>query len=109
MKAGRLKERLEILDLQTSGSDFSSKRPVYVARPNPIRAELKKQTGRQEVQAAEIFASYSAEFNIREEHQLKEGDRVRHLCSGGLLYKVENVLWNRERRMKTLQCTKVNQ
>lgn len=107
--AGRLTERLEVSDMTKGSNDFGRGKVGYVKRDGFIRAELRKQTGRQLEQGGEVFAAYAAEFNIRDRHQIKEGDRVRHLCPGGFLYKVENILWNRQKCMKTLQCSKVHE
>lgn len=108
MMAGRLRERLQVMEMSVEQTGFSSGRPSYTPRPGFIRAELRRQTGRSRAEGGEVFAAYSAEFNVREEHDLKEGDRLLHLRKGGLLYKIENILLNPERRMKTLQCSKVN-
>ena len=87
---------------------FSSGTVKYVPRKGYVRAELRKQRGTIRESGGEIFSAYDAEFNVRYPHKISEGSRVRHLTDGGLKYRVDNVLLNKARGMKTLQCSKIN-
>lgn len=107
--AGKLTELLEVQDAVKAKGDFSSVTVRYVPRKGYVRAELRKQRGTVRESGGEIFSAYDAEFNVRYHHKIPEGSRVRHLTEGGLLYRVDNVLLNRAREMKTLQCSKVNE
>ena len=108
MMAGKLTELLEVQDAVKEDGEFSSGAVKYVARKGYVRAELRKQRGTVRESGGEIFSAYDAEFNVRYHHKIYEGSRVRHLTYGGLLYRVDNVLLNKAREMKTLQCSKVN-
>lgn len=109
MMAGKLTELLEVQDAVKGDGKFTSGVVKYVKREFPIRAELRKQRGSVRESGGEIFSAYDAEFNIRYHHGITDGARVRHLTKGGLLYRVDNVILNRAREMKTLQCSKVNE
>jgi head-tail adaptor len=109
MMAGKLTELLEVQDAVKVDGKFTSGAVKYMKRDHPIRAELRKQRGSVRESGGELFSAYDAEFNIRFHHKMAEGARVRHLTEGGLLYRVDNILLNRARAMKTLQCSKVNE
>lgn len=106
--AGKLTELLEVQDAVKRDGTFSSGTVEYVPRRGYVRAELRKQRGTIRESGGEIFSAYDAEFNVRYHHKISEGSRVRHLTDGGLKYRVDNVLLNKQRGMKTLQCSKVN-
>lgn len=106
--AGKLTELLEVQDAVKQDGTFSSGTVKYVPRKGYVRAELRKQRGSIRESGGEIFSAYDAEFNVRYHHKISEGSRVRHLTDGGLKYRVDNVLLNKARGMKTLQCSKIN-
>lgn len=108
MMAGKLTELLEVQDAVKQDGTFSSGTVKYVPRKGYVRAELRKQRGTIRESGGEIFSAYDAEFNVRYHHKISEGSRVRHLTDGGLKYRVDNVLLNKARGMKTLQCSKIN-
>lgn len=109
MMAGKLTELLEVRDAVKENGKFTSGAVKYVKREHPIRAELRKQRGSVRESGGELFPAYDAEFNVRYHHKLTEGSRVKHLTEGGLLYRIDNILLNRARGMKTLLCSKVNE
>lgn len=106
--AGKLTELLEVQDAVKQDGTFSSGTVKYVPRKGYVRAELRKQRGSIRESGGEIFSAYDVEFNVRYHHKISEGSRVRHLTDGGLKYRVDNVLLNKARGMKTLQCSKIN-
>lgn len=106
MIAGRLKYRISILrpikTVGRFGETSSTWEEVYSGTP----AERVKLNGRRVVIDGEIFADYTAVFNIRREHTVKENWRVRE---GDILYSVKNIIPNREKGMITLVCDKVKE
>lgn len=72
-----------------------------------IRADRVKNSGKWNVDLGEQYALYTAEYNIRDGNDVKEGWRVRDLDSG-VLYQVESRIHDRHKRMFTLKCSGIN-
>lgn len=106
MQAGRMKERLELLRPERTTGGFGDEAVSYTPVAT-VHAERVKYTARRSEEAAEHFADYYAEFNIRDAHAVADGWRARQV--GGELYTVVSVLHNRDRGMKTLICERVNE
>lgn len=107
MIAGRMDTRLIIRQPVESVNAVGERRPVQWTDSTPVWAERVKLTGRRSEEVAEHFADYSAQFNIRAAHRIRESWRVREV--GGHLYTVTNIIPNRRRGFVTLQCERVNE
>ncbi len=106
MRAGELKYRLEVLRPLKGGNGFGERVAGYES-VGVIRAERVKISGTRIHEAAEMFADYRVEFNIRDAHLVEEHWHVRQL--GGYEYVVTSVIPNIDRGMKTLVCERFNQ
>lgn len=109
MNRSKLTERLEYYRQVRKETSFSSVKTSFERQPGFIRAELRKLTGKKRLETGEIFSAYDAEWIVDNRHLISEGDRLRHLTQGGLLYRVDNIIRNRDKGMNTLQCSKVNE
>lgn len=107
MIAGMLTEMLERYAPTTETNDYGSERVQWISK-GTLRAELVKRSGRLSNEAGELFSDYSAEFRVRYGHDIREGDRVRHLDSG-VLYYVTNVMPFRKRGLKVIKVERVNE
>lgn len=108
MRAGGLRGELYNLSRAVVSTDkFGSKTTVWemVAQ---IHAERVKMSGNMSLQNGERFSDYSADFYCRFAIQVKEHDRLQSTL-GGNLYEVCNVIPNREKQLKTLQCARINE
>ena len=90
-------------------SAYSTATVRYDTAPGFMRADLRRLTGKKRLETGEIFSAYDAEWVVDIRHRVGEGDRVRDLAPGGLLYRVDNIIRNRRKGMQTLQCSKVNE
>lgn len=106
MRAGAMKYRLKVFQPQAVVSGFGDESEPF-EYIKTIWAERVKLSGNRSIEVSEQFASYNAEFNIRDIHKIKEGWRVEQL--GGNLYDVTNIIPNIDRGMLTLQCVRVNE
>ena len=105
MQAGRMRYRLEILKPVTAENLLGEVVTEYELT-STVWAERCKLTGRRSEEVGEHFPDYSAQFNIRDAHEIDENWRVRQL--GGHLYTVTNIIPTRDRGMLTLICERVN-
>lgn len=87
---------------------FGSGAARHEAEGTPVWAQRVSETGRQLKEGAELFASYDAEFVVHIEVACQEGWQVRDVRDEGRLYRVETVVLNRQRGLRTLKCKKVN-
>jgi len=106
MKAGRMRYRLRILQPTTAADRFGSKSTTWT-QTAVVHAERVKYAGRRTVQNAEVFPDYTAEFNIRDAHTVREGWRVEQL--GGNTYTVVSITPNIDRGFLTLVCDRLNE
>lgn len=107
MIAGRMDTRLIIREPMEEVNAVGERLTVSWADSAPVWAERVKLTGRRSEEAAEHFADYSAAFNIRSAHRVRDNWRVKEV--GGHLYTVTNIIPNRRRGFITLQCERVNE
>ncbi len=100
-----MKYKLRLLRPETKADKFRSEKTVYVPTAT-VWAERVKFTGARREELGEHFPDYSAEFNIRDAHEIDENWRVEQL--GGHEYTVTNIVPNIDRGMLTLKCERVN-
>ena len=105
MIAGRMRERLRLMEPVVSVDGFKAERTSWVDR-GTIWAERRKESGYRHDEVGEPFAEHRAEYNIRLGHPVGEGWRVEEI--GGLTYTVVATLPNRARGMVTLICERYN-
>lgn len=105
MMAGRMRSRLRLMRPETERDRFGSEKTVWTP-VGTVWAERVRLTGRRREELGEHFPDYSAEFNIRDAHDVDDNWRVEEL--GGHLYTVTNTVPNRGRGMLTLVCERVN-
>lgn len=108
MKGWLLTEKLKLSRMKTVSDIASDGRPEWCEEEGFIRAELLRNSGSQRREGGEVYAAYDATFRVNLRHDVRAGDRVRHLTRGGLLYKVETIIPNRRRGILELHCAKVN-
>jgi len=106
MIAGRMRYMLTIFEPQSGVDGFGGKQVKFIEK-GTIHAERTKSAGSMGEEVGEMFTTYTAEYNIRDVHKIKEGYRVEE--KGGYLYTVSAVIENRQKGMKTLICTRVNE
>lgn len=106
MRSAKMRHRLRILRKDSAKDEFRSFRTEWTETAT-VWAERVRITPRYGMEADEIFSDFTAEFNIRAYHEVRDGWRVEG--SDGNLYTVTNVTPNIARGMKTLRCEKVNQ
>lgn len=106
MRARDFDSRLEVFRLvQTKGSygeinaEFES---VGV-----IAADRVKYDGKKTIVVAEQYPLYTADYNIRDGNEVKEGWRVKDLDTE-VTYEVAARLRDRKKRMFTLKCVGIN-
>ncbi|WP_303745040.1 phage head closure protein [uncultured Duncaniella sp.] len=105
MKAGRLNTFITPMHLTVTHDAVTGEaRRVWEELPE-IRAERVKYTARHVYNSAELVVGVDAVFHIRYAHPVRDGWRVRE--RGGDIYDVV-VEPNREKQLKLLRCTKVN-
>lgn len=111
MQAGRLKYRITLLR-----PTYTRGRYAYgVTEPESgdwreagtVHAERVAMRPRAVVEAGEVFADYTVEWNIRDVHEVAPGWRVRQV--GGDLYDVTGVVPNIDRGYVTLTTQRVNE
>lgn len=106
MIAGRMRSVLVIQRPSVSVNGYGEEKTIW-QETAAVHAERVKQTGRRNDEVSEHFPDHTAEFNIRDAHEVRENWRVRQ--KGGDLYTVVSILPNIERGYKTLICDKVNE
>lgn len=106
MRAGELKYRLTILKPVKSQNGYGEEETTYKETVT-IHAGRVKMSGHRSEEVGEHFPDYSAEFQIRDAHEVEENWRVKQL--GGYLYTVVNIIPNIDRGMNTLICERVNE
>ena len=105
MRAGRMKDRLVLLEPVIGTDGMGGENPVFRER-RTVSAERVTMTGRRVDEAGEHFADYRADFNIRDAHPVRENWHVR--VPGGYEYIVACVIPHRDRGMLTLKCERLN-
>ncbi len=106
MRAGPLKYRLTLLKPLYITNAFGEESVSYVAT-STVHAERVRFTGRRHEEVGEHFPDYSAEFNIRAAHHVKENWRCQQL--GGALFTITNIIPNIDKGYNTLICVRVNE
>lgn len=106
MMAGRLKYFLELLRPARSVDEYGSEAVSWL-RAGHCRAERVKRSGGRSEETQERFADVRVEWNVRIQHKVLEGWRVRE--RGGYLYEVAAVVPNRDRGYVTLVTERVNE
>lgn len=72
-----------------------------------IAADRVKNDGRKLIVLGEQYPAYTADYNIRDGHEVKEGWRVKDMDSG-VVYEITACIRDRLKRMITLKCVGVN-
>lgn len=106
MRARDFDTKLEVFSLTTKRGEYTALDAVY-EKVNIIAADRVKNNGSRAIVVGEQYSSYTADYNIRDGNDVKEGWRVRDLESG-VLYQVEARFHDRKKRMYTLKCIGVN-
>lgn len=108
MRASGLRGELYTLSHAVVKTDkFGSKTTTWEV-VNKVHAERVKMSGNMNLENGERFADYTAEFNIRYPVRVEEHWRLQSTL-GGNLYEITNIVPNRDRQLKTLQCDRVNE
>jgi len=105
MYAERLRIFLKLYQPQSTADKYGSRVKGFSLYAT-IRAERAKTGGVVGEEAGEMFAAYTAEYNVRDAHPVKAGWRLE---DDGELYDITAVHPNATRGMLTLTCTRVNQ
>lgn len=105
MYAERLRYIVKLYKPQSTVDSYGSRVKGFTLYAT-IRAERTKTGGAITEEAGEMFAAYTAEYNIRDAHPAKAGWRLE---DDGELYDVAAVHPNVTRGMLTLTCSRVNQ
>ena len=101
-----MRTRLEILRPVPAADDFGAERVHY--EPTRVAyAEQVRHTARLHNEVGEHFPDHSAEYNVRDVHEVGENWRVRELK--GLLYTVTAIILNKASGFVTLICERVNE
>lgn len=106
MKAGRMDQRVELMEPVRTKDGYGDERTEYVARATAW-AEQVRHTGSRSEEVAEHFADHRTEWNIRTAHSVGENWRLRHV--GGFTYTVTAIVENRKRGYRTLYCERLNE
>ncbi len=108
MRAGGLRGELYNLFRAVETTDkFGSKKTTW-EKVGQIHAERVKMSGSMGVENGERFADYSADFYIRYPIHVEEHWRIQSSL-GGNLYEICNIIPNREKQLKTIQCDRINE
>lgn len=106
MQAGRMKSKIELLKPVSVANGYGETSIEYVPTQT-VYAERVKMIGRRSDEVGEHFPDYSAQWNIRDAHEVDENWRVKE--HNGHLYTVTNIVPNPDRGMLTLICERVNE
>lgn len=106
MNAGRLSYFLTPMRLETVTDPASGAITRRWVEQKEIRAERVKLTVRSQMRGVELFNAADAVYYIRHRHRIEDGWRMKD--RDGTLYDVV-VEPNREKDLKVLKCTKVNE
>ena len=101
-----MKYKLELLQPRTTTDRMGAEHVAYEVT-RVVHAERVATSGNRSEEVGEHFATYNAQFNIRDAHSIAENWRVRQL--GGHLYTVVAIIPNLERGYNTLVCDRVNE
>lgn len=105
MNAGRLSYFLTPMRLETVINPDTGEITRRWTELTEIRAERVKVASKAVTRGNEDFVAVDAVYYIRWNHDVRDGDRIRE--RGGNTYEVV-VEPNREKGLKLLKCTKVN-
>jgi head-tail adaptor len=108
MRSGGLVELIELFEPKTVVNDFGEEHREFVSTGR-IHAERASFTGRIVNEAGEQFPDYSVKFNIRFPHRVGEGWHVVDVRDQDKVYVVAALIPNRQQRMKTIICERVNE
>lgn len=118
MIAGRMMERLRVLRPVSPADELGAYEagilaggqaiPARWEEVGVIHAERVRMSGRRSLEVGEQFADLSAQWNIRDTHDVRPNWRVADLRGGGDVYDVVTIIPNRARGMLTLICEKAN-
>jgi len=112
MIAGRLKYKLMMIQPVSDTDGFGAEGPTRWAERGVIRADRVSLAGSEKRAAGEFFAEYKSVWNVRAQHPVAEGWRVREYGTtdtpAGMLWLVTNVEPNRHKGYKTLICRRAN-
>lgn len=101
-------QKLVLLEPKRATDRMGAETVTYTA-VRTVRAERVKAAGNRSEEAGEHFPDYTAEFNIRYGHPVRENWRVQHLGDYGYLYTVVAIVPNRRKGFLTLKCERVNE
>ena len=107
MKAGRLNNRLTLLQPGAVTNDYGEQKTTYEAA-GYCDAERANMTGNRSEEVEEHFPDYRANWVTSIAVTVAENWRLQD-TETGYLYTVTNVVLNRRRGMKTLICTRANE
>lgn len=106
MEAGRLTYFLTPLRLEVVTNPLTGAVSQRWAEQREIRAERAKITAKAVTRGVEGFVNVDAVYYVRWQHRIEDGWRVRD--RDGIIYDVV-VEPNREKGLRLLKCTKVNE
>ena len=101
-----MRTRLELLRPVRTVDGFGAE-SVHYEPTRVAYAEQVRHTARLHNEVGEHFPDHSAEYNVRDVHEVGENWRVRELH--GLLYTVTAIIPNKARGFVTLICERVNE
>ena len=106
MKAGRMRDRLELMKPEVSVNRYGEEATTYTVTAT-AHAERVSHSGSRSDEAGEHFPDHTMKFNIRAGHEIAENWRVRHV--GGYVYDVTNIEPTGRRGYLCLICVRVNE
>lgn len=106
MRARDFDSRLDVYRMVQKKGEYGA----IVAEYEPVKtiaADRVKHDGRKMIVVGEQFPYYTADYNIRDGNEIKEGWRVKDLDTG-IEYEVAACIRDRIKRMITIKCIGVN-
>lgn len=108
MRAGGLDYKLDLYKVEAVSDRFGAQ-STQRTKVRTVRGELVRQSGSRRAEVGEMFTSYDVEWNIRFQHEVRDGWEVVCEKLDGNRYVIESVVPNARMGMKTLRCVRVNE
>lgn len=108
MIAGRMRDRLTLYAPAGKRTGSGAHRSDYT-QGKTVWAERIRLNGGTTEETGEHFAEYTAEWRIRDRHEVAEGWQVSEMSRPAVRYRVNNIIPNKAKGMLTLACKRINQ
>lgn len=103
-----MRDRLTLYAPVVTRTGSGAHRGEYSERAT-VWAERARLNGSSTDETGEHFAEYSAEWHIRDRHEVAEGWQVTEATRPAVRYRVNSIIPNKARGMLTLICKRLNQ